>query len=92
MDQIRQPYNQHITIQGLVIPVDWDQDGNVTAVAISAYDEIEYLVEQTEKAAELLRFVHMQVEARGTLRELEAKGGLIAIEHYRVMKPSGANV
>ena len=89
MNQINQQPNRPVTIQGLIIPVDWDHDGNVIAVAISSYDEIEYLVERTQKAEELLNLVHMQVEARGKLRVFEAKGRLITVEHYRVLSTTG---
>jgi hypothetical protein len=89
MNQIKQQLDRPVTIQGLIIPVDWDHDGNVTAVAISSYDEIEYLVEKTKKAEELLGLVHMQVEAGGKLRALETKGKLITIEYYRVLSHTG---
>ena len=92
MNQTNQQPNIPVTIQGLIIPVDWDHDGNVIAVAISSYDEIEYLVEKTQKAEELLSLVHMQVEARGKLRAFETKERLITVEHYRVLSQTGTKM
>ncbi|MCJ7687244.1 MAG: hypothetical protein MUO68_23445 [Desulfobacteraceae bacterium] len=57
-----------ITIRGIVIPVDWDEKGNVVGVAISTFNEDEYLVDRNEKSAELMRFIRQEVEAHGILR------------------------
>jgi len=57
-----------ITIRGIVIPVDWDEKGNVVGVAISTFNEDEYLVDRDEKGAELMRFVRQEVEISGILR------------------------
>lgn len=42
------------TVRGILIPVDWDEKGNVLAAAISGLDEQEYLIEQDEEGKELL--------------------------------------
>jgi len=57
-----------ITIKGIVIPVDWDKKGNVVGVAISTFNEDEYLVDKNEKGARLMQFIRQEVEARGILR------------------------
>lgn len=57
-----------ITIKGIVIPVDWDEKGNVVGVAISTFNEDEYLVDRNEKGVELIRFLRLEVEIIGILR------------------------
>jgi len=37
------------TIRGIVIPVDWDENGNVLAAAISSPDEQVYFIELDKK-------------------------------------------
>ena len=60
-----------ITIRGIVIPVDWDEKGKVVGVAISTFDEDEYVVERGEKGAELKRFIRQEVEISGILKRGE---------------------
>lgn len=59
-----------ITIKGIVIPVDWDEKGNATAVAISTHTEEEYLVSNDSKGKELLKFVRDRVEVTGPVMEV----------------------
>ena len=58
-----------VIIRGIIIPADWDEKGNVFAVALSTYDEVEYLIENNEKGKELEAFIREEVEMRGILRE-----------------------
>ncbi|MBC8178570.1 MAG: hypothetical protein ISR61_00270 [Desulfobacteraceae bacterium] len=60
-----------ITIKGIVVPVDWDGKGRVIGVAISTFNEDEYLVDRNEKGADLMRFIRMEVEISGILRREE---------------------
>ena len=75
-----------ITIRGIIIPADWDEKGNVVAVAISTYDEVEYLIENHEKEKELKAFIREEVEVSGILKE-EKNRLIIKGEEYR-LKPS----
>jgi len=74
------------TIRGIVIPADWDEKGNVVAVAVSTYDEVEYLIENNEKEKELKAIIREEVEVSGILRE--NKNRLIMnVQEYR-LKPN----
>jgi hypothetical protein len=82
--------NDLVTIRGIVIPADWDEKGNVVAVAVSTYDEIECLIENREKEMELKAFIREEVEVRGILRE-EKNRLIMKIKEYRVkpdLKPA----
>ena len=85
-DEKRKAGNNPVTIRGLVIPADWDEKGNVVAVAISTYDEFDYLIESNEKEKELKAFIREEVEASGILTE-EKNRLLMKIKGYR-LKPS----
>ncbi len=75
------PDEKPITIRGLVIPVDWDEKGNVVGVAISTFDENEYLVDRDEESEGLLSIIREEVQVSGIFREEKGK------KRFRV-KPS----
>ncbi|HYQ59777.1 MAG TPA: hypothetical protein VEP29_01905, partial [Desulfatiglandales bacterium] len=60
-------------IRGVVIPTAWDDQGNVTGIAISSHDENEYQVDHKGKGPELLLHIRKEVEAAGVVREEEGK-------------------
>lgn len=72
-----------VTIRGIVIPADWDEKGNVVAVAVSTYDEVEYLIENHEKERELKAVIREEVEVSGIVRE-EKKKLIMKIKDYRI--------
>jgi hypothetical protein len=53
------------TIAGVLTPAEWDEDGRVTAVMLSALDDEEYLIENGEKFLDLL---HHNVQASGVVK------------------------
>ena len=71
-----------IDIHGLVIPVDWDGEGRVTAVGISSFDEVEYLLHQNAKAREMLSLIHRRVRVRGRLLEDFRGRKVLTVLHY----------
>ena len=81
----RKAGNNLITIRGIVIPADWDEKGNVVAVAVSTYDEVEYLIENHETEKELKALIREEVEVSGILRE-EKSRPIMKIKKYR-LKP-----
>lgn len=61
-----------ITIRGLIMPAGWDEEGNINAVAISTFEEDQYLVHNDEKGEQLLPLIRQEVKITG---ELGQKGG-----------------
>jgi len=74
-----------ICINGIIVPVDWDEKGNVIAAAISCQDEVEYRIDNNEKGSELLSLVQEEVEATGTVRK-KGNGKLITVAEYQISK------
>ena len=70
-----------ITIRGIVIPIDWDEKGNVVAIAVSTYDEEEYLICGQDKGAELRAHIREKVEINGVLRKEKGKKAIIVIDY-----------
>jgi hypothetical protein len=77
--------NQLITVRGILLPVDWDENGHVIALALSGTDEKEHRIEINDKKAELLALLQKEVEVTGLLRE-RAGNSVIVLNHYRICK------
>ena len=56
-------------IEGIVIPSNWDEQGNINQVSLHTSDETEYRVEYGGVGEELLAHIHSKVEATGKIRE-----------------------
>ena len=84
-DEKRKAGNNPVIIRGIVIPADWDEKGNVVAVAVSTYDEVEYLIniERHKKGEELLSLIRKEVEISGLVREDEGSK-IITVKKYRL--------
>jgi len=56
-------------IEGIIIPSNWDDEGNIKGVSLHTADEKEYRVEHGGVGKELLSHIHRKVEAAGKIRE-----------------------
>jgi hypothetical protein len=72
-----------VTIAGVIVPSDWDRQGNVTGVSISAFDEEEYFVQGQGKGGELIQHVRKDAEVVGWV-EVERGKKKITVKHYRL--------
>lgn len=75
---------QGVTLTGIVIPVDWNDDHEVIVTALATADEKEYRIDGNRKGKELLAFLQRQVEANGTLGEDEKGRHIFTIKRYIV--------
>ncbi|MGD8914991.1 MAG: hypothetical protein PVH35_00240 [Syntrophobacterales bacterium] len=74
------------TIRGLVVPVDWDDKGNVTATAISTHLEEEYLIDQNAWGEALLAFLRQRVKVSGSIILKEDGKKVITVKNYEVLE------
>jgi hypothetical protein len=58
------------TLKGILIPVDWNEKGEVVAIALSTYDENQYLINEKD-SEELKKLIRQEVELSG---EIKTKG------------------
>lgn len=72
------------TVRGIVIPVDWDKEGNAITVAISGLDEQEYVIEQDEKGKELIGLIRQEIEVSGVVRKVIKGSKTFAVKSYRL--------
>ena len=56
---------QKINITGIIIPSNWDENGNVIQIAIYTNKEEVYLVEHNRQERELLKHIKRRVEVKG---------------------------
>ncbi len=56
-------------IEGIIIPSNWDEDGNIKGVSLHTADEKEYRIEYGGVGQELLAHIHHKVAASGKIRE-----------------------
>jgi len=57
--------NNLIIVKGVVIPYEWDKEGNVTGIAIARYNEMESPVLMDKTGRCLLALLHEKVVIRG---------------------------
>jgi hypothetical protein len=77
--------NEKVMIRGLIVPSGWDEDGNVTTVAISAFDESVYHIVKDEKGNQLIPFIRKEVEIMG-LTKLEDGINKIKVDRFVTKK------
>jgi len=55
-------------IKGIVIPSDWDSNGNVISLAIATRDEEEYIIENHQNLADLKKLLRQEVVVNGSIK------------------------
>ena len=75
-------------VRGIIVPVDWDENGNVIGLTLQTTNEEEYFIDQNRKGEELVAFIHHKVEVAGTVREGAYGNALINVKRFRLI---GAN-
>ena len=80
--KIKTMKDQAICLHGIILPADWDDEGNITRVLLSTPEEEEYLLltNNIEKA-ELLKFLRKDVEVTGYITE-DGKRKKITVETF----------
>jgi len=73
------------TVRGILIPINWDEDGNVLVVGLAGIDEKEYLIDNHGRHEELLKLIRKEVEIHGLLREQAGKE-VITMQGFAVIQ------
>jgi hypothetical protein len=71
--------------RGVIIPVEWDENGNVVAIGISTHGEDEYVIEDEGKGEELKSLIRKEVEVIGEARRRDGQR-MIKVKEYKVME------
>ena len=75
-------------IEGIILPSNWDEDGNIKGVSLHTSDEKEYCVEYGGVGRELLAHVHHKVTAIGKIRERLDGRLYINVKSYMTLEES----
>jgi hypothetical protein len=76
-----------VDVTGIVIPVDWDEQGNVIATGVSTYDEKLYHINPDKKGRQLALLIREAVRIRGKLAEVKGKEVLTVKAYTLVHMP-----
>ena len=71
--------------RGVIIPVEWDKNGNVVAIGISTHGEDEYVIEDEGKEEELKALIRQEVEIIGEVKRRDGKR-IIKVKEYKLRK------
>jgi len=71
-----------ISVQGIIIPAGWGEDGEVVAIAVSTHKEQEFLLENNRKGDELKNFVGLEMVLSGIVSTKDGKD-LLQVENFR---------
>lgn len=73
-----------ITFRGILLPMDWGENGEVISIGLSGEDENDYLIESSEEKVELLNLTQRAIEVSGKLRYRSGKK-VIVLRKYRLV-------
>jgi hypothetical protein len=62
-----------ISLKGIVIPADWDHNGNIISVAIATDGEQEYFIDTSQNVTNMIALLRQEVEITGTIRHTGEK-------------------
>jgi hypothetical protein len=75
-----------VTLTGIVIPADWNDQQEVVAAALATSDEKEYRITGNKKGRELLDVLQRQVEAIGVVERDDKGGNVITVKRFTIKK------
>ena len=70
--------------QGIIIPSDWDNNGNITDITLQTHDEKTYVIEPSRIGNELYQHIRQSVIVHGKIRQRLDGRTLIRVESYEV--------
>ncbi|VBB47119.1 hypothetical protein TRIP_B50146 [uncultured Desulfatiglans sp.] len=71
--------------KGLIIPVEWDERGNVLRIAISTQGEGEYHIDPDEKGEALKAMIRKEVDLTGEVRMIGRKK-VVKVKTFHLVK------
>ncbi len=73
-----------VSLTGIVIPAEWNEDQQVVAVALATPDEKEYQIADNRKGKELLKSLQRQVEVTCLLGSDQKGRAVVTVRRYIV--------
>ena len=77
--------NEQSKLRGIILPNQWDNNGNVKSIALNTHDEKEYIIEFNGQGKELLNHLQEMIEIEGKVLQ-ELGGSLyVKVSSYNVL-------
>lgn len=73
-----------VYLRGIIVPVKWDENGNVAGFGIETFDENFYLIDGIDDVARLKRLMREEVELGGDIHLISGKK-IINIREIRIL-------
>jgi hypothetical protein len=74
-----------VYVRGIIVPVNWDENGNVAGLGIETFDEDFYLIDALREIGRLKQLMREEVEIGGDIHLLYGKK-IISVREIRVLK------
>ena len=72
-----------ICVEGIIIPANWDNNGNVVDLAIATRDEEEYLITDKDQIARLKPLLRQEVEIEGDTQIQKGKRNILKKDYRK---------
>lgn len=76
---------KRIRTVGILVPVEWNEEGNTIKVALLTAHEKEYLIRENANSRRLLSLLRQEVDVTGTVEEVAGQK-VITVERCRSLK------
>jgi hypothetical protein len=76
--------NENVTLVGTLVEADWDDDGEVIAVELDTEDGV-FVIDLSEKGAELIALAGEKVEISGTVYDDEDGWTHLVVVSFKVI-------
>ena len=73
-----------VYVQGIIVPVNWDEDGNVAGFGIETFDEDFYLIDGPREVGRLKQLMREEVEVGGDIHLISGKK-IITVREIRIL-------
>ncbi|KIX11751.1 hypothetical protein [Dethiosulfatarculus sandiegensis] len=84
-----EPQEQALAIiRGLLIPMSWSKNGNITALGIAASDEQDYLLEFPGDSRDYLPHLRKKVEVKGVIDKQTKGKNILQVKQIKVISRS----
>jgi hypothetical protein len=70
-------------LKGILVPVEWDDKGNIISVALSTFNEEEYLITNYQKLEGLIGNLRQEVELTGEITAAHNKKSIFVHDYFR---------
>ena len=78
--------DSEIRIRGIIAPMDWDDDYNVTAIKISTDNEEDIGIETDPVGNELFKYIREPVVVYGILSEDTEGNKTVSVKNFKIIE------